>query len=801
MKQQKKFSSKNLTSIWSFLLILTLSSQAVLSVSAQKTSADKNFKNNAAMTKNGIDHNATDISQLPIMNYGLFPGFSPQAVSNIAPLAATEVYEPLRANNSTPATATLLNAAETRINGNLYPNGDIDYYSFQANAGDRIYAATMTSFSAGNSTDSQLTLIASDGTTIIEFDDDNGIYASLSSSIAGATIPATGTYYLRVNDFTSGTTSERPYELWFARKSAAPTPEVESNDTPATANPLPASGLVRGARNPAAATEQDWYSIALNAGDTVFLSLDLDPERDGVTWNGRLGFALFGDANNQILPVDDAGTGDVSPNPNIPSEAMFMTVKNAGTYYAFVDSASAAVGGPTATYVLNVTVLPKTNIGVNCTTYTSTNVPQTIGPGTGLTSSTITVPGNPRIADIDVEIQLNHALMQDVDAHLRSPAGNDNGLFTDIGAAATGGQQQMDLIFDDQAGVPPSFTALKGMSYKPENNSTAGTASTSGAYRLGWFNGENAGGTWTLDLRDDTAGNGGTLTGWSLRICEQPPLPGIVIYNQNFEGGAGGFTHSGSQDEWELGTPATAATTTANPVAPFNTCSSGVNCWKTDLDNTYNAGSNQDLFSQELVLTPYLGQLTFEWAMRHQIETANFDHAYVEVQDVNDAANNRIVWDWTDPTPISASAGTGNPQANIGGSAGWGNYRADISDFAGKTIRLRFHLDSDTTVQFGGMAIDDVKLSYVGPTAAGSEISGRVTTSNGVGISRASVTLTRADGITRTVLTNAFGFYRFDAIETGQTYILNASHKSYFFSPRIISPQDDATDVIITANE
>ena len=29
-------------------------------------------------------------------------------------------------------------------------------------------------------------------------------------------------------------------------------------------------------------------------------------------WNGRLGFALFGDAGNQILVVDDAGTGDVA---------------------------------------------------------------------------------------------------------------------------------------------------------------------------------------------------------------------------------------------------------------------------------------------------------------------------------------------------------------------------------------------------------------------------------------------------------------------------------------------------------
>ena len=619
--------------------------------------------------------------------------------------------------NGTPATATAIGVPSGRIIGNIFPNGDIDFYSFTANAGDRFYAATMTSGSAGNSTDSQITLIASDGTTTIEFDDDNGSFAALSSSIAGATIPTTGVYYLKVNDFTAGTTSERPYELWFQIQSGTPTPEVEANDTPATANPLPANGWVSGTRNPAAATEQDWYSFNLNAGDTVFLSLDVNPERDGTVWNGRLGFALFGDAGNQILVVDDAGTGDVTPVPNNPSEAFFMTVKNAGTYFAFVDSASAAVGGPTATYNLSVSVLPA-KTGVNCTTYTSTDVPKTIGPGTGLVSSVITVPGNPRIEDIDVDIVLNHALMQDIDAHLRSPAGNNNGLFADIGAAATGGQQQMDVTFDDEAGIPPAFTALKGTQLKPENNSTAGTASTSGAFRLASFYGENGGGTWTLDLRDDTAGaNGGTLTAWSIKICEEPPLASCpagftrtTVFSTDFESGAAGFTHTGTQDEWQLGLPNTAATTTANPVAAFTNCLSGVNCWKTDLTGTYNASSNQDLLSPNINLAGLSGPVIVTWAQRHQIETANFDHMFVDFQQVGGATPVRL-YEWLDPTPISASAGTGNPQENIGGSYGWGVFSRRADSLAGLNTELRFHLDSDSSVQFGGLAIDDVSVS------------------------------------------------------------------------------------------
>jgi len=43
-------------------------------------------------------------------------------------------------------------------------------------------------------------------------------------------------------------------------------------------------------------------------------------------------------------------------------------------------------------------------------------------------------------------------------------------------------------------------------------------------------------------------------------------------------------------------------------------------------------------------------------------------------------------------------------------AAGWGRHRADISDYAGRTIRLRFHLDSDDTVQRSGVAIDDIRV-------------------------------------------------------------------------------------------
>ncbi len=602
--------------------------------------------------------------------------------------------------NDLSSQATPLGSPNVVARGTVFPNGDIDWYSFSGVAGDHVFAAVMTSFSSSGSTDSQLRIFAPDGTSLVEFDEDDGTLGGLSSSIAGTKLTSTGTYFLQVKHF-SATSTLRPYELHFRLQSDAPTPEVEPNDGPATANPLPASGWVSGSRDPALATEQDWYSFSLNAGDTVFLSLDLDPERDDVQWNGRLGLGLFGDANNQILVVDDGSTGSVA---NPLSEAFFMTVKSAGTYYAFVDSATAATGGPTATYTLSVSVHPAATEGVNCTVYTSTDVPQTIGPSAGLTSSTITVPGNPRIADLDVSIVLDHALMADIDANLRSPAGNDNGLFNDIGATATGGQSMLDIILDDEAAAPFVFSVLKPLVLKPEPN-----------YRLSWFDGEDAGGVWTLDLRDDlTNTSGGTLTSWSLRICEMPPPPSCppgttftTAFSTDFEASGGGFTHGGTADEWEYGTPNSPATTTTNPLAAFIGCNSGTGCWKTDLDNTYDISSNQDLISPNINLDGLGPPIIVSWAQRFQIESASFDHASVDLQKVGGADPVRL-FDFLDAT---MTTNVGSPAVNIGGSAGWARKSARADSLAGRNTELRFHLDSDSTVVFQGLAIDDVRVT------------------------------------------------------------------------------------------
>ena len=573
--------------------------------------------------------------------------------------------------NGTPATATPIEPGE-RIRAPR-TSGDVDHYRFTAEAGDRVFAAVVTSGSVG-SPDPELALLGSDGTTVLESDDDNGSFGAVSSSIAGTTIPASGTYYLRVDGSAEAANQFLPYDLALDVHSGEPAPEVEPNDQ--AAQPLGDDRLVSGTKAP---NEHDLYTIELGAGDTVFLSLDLDPERDGGSFNGRL---AFGDAE-QLLEVNDSGASDA-----IPSEAFVSSVPRAGVYTLLVDSAGGAAGQSGA-YRLSVTVIRA--VERSCRTYS-------ISPSQGAiadraaTTFPIDVTDAATIDHMAVRLDLTHSFMSDLDATLDAPAGNRVALFDDIGSINSGQLTEMQATFDDDAGVPPLYRWLKGVAIQPEG------------YRLGWFAGQQAAGTWKLTLRDDAADDVGTLAGADLILCARPDEgPTETVFAAPFESGDDGFEHSGAADEWERGTPATGE---AGNLAGLTRCADGTGCFKTDLDGTYDASSSQDLVSPPISLQGRTGQIYASWEMWYQLERQPFEHFTVSVEE-DGGANARPLFN---AIGADMNASHGSPSVTLPLSAGWGRHRGDISDYAGKTIRLRFHLDSDTTVQRRGVAIDDVRV-------------------------------------------------------------------------------------------
>lgn len=81
---------------------------------------------------------------------------------------------------------------------------------------------------------------------------------------------------------------------------------------------------------------------------------------------------------------------------------------------------------------------------------------------------------------------------------------------------------------------------------------------------------------------------------------------------------------------------------------------------------------------------------------------------------------------------------------------------------------------------------NDFTIRILSTTAASVSISGRVLTPEGNGINRAIVTMTDSTGEVRILRTNAFGFYRFEEVGSGENYVLEIRSKQYQFEPRAL---------------
>ncbi len=85
------------------------------------------------------------------------------------------------------------------------------------------------------------------------------------------------------------------------------------------------------------------------------------------------------------------------------------------------------------------------------------------------------------------------------------------------------------------------------------------------------------------------------------------------------------------------------------------------------------------------------------------------------------------------------------------------------------------------------------------PTAAAVTVAGRVTTGKR-GVAGARVSVTDSGGSTRTALTNSFGYYRFDALLAGNTYIFDVRAKRLTFASQVITITEETSDLNFTGN-
>ena len=149
------------------------------------------------------------------------------------------------------------------------------------------------------------------------------------------------------------------------------------------------------------------------------------------------------------------------------------------------------------------------NTAVNIPVYTSTEYPDGFSA-----NSTLNIPTNANISDVNVIVNITHTYIGDITLILKSPTGTLLELF--LGGCSDVARQNMAATFDDAGnaivcGMGPAPAAING-NVLPETP-------------LSIFNGENASGTWTLTVQDPFKDDGGSLTSWGLNICTLQQVP------------------------------------------------------------------------------------------------------------------------------------------------------------------------------------------------------------------------------------------------------------------------------------
>ncbi|MBK6751811.1 MAG: carboxypeptidase regulatory-like domain-containing protein [Acidobacteria bacterium] len=80
------------------------------------------------------------------------------------------------------------------------------------------------------------------------------------------------------------------------------------------------------------------------------------------------------------------------------------------------------------------------------------------------------------------------------------------------------------------------------------------------------------------------------------------------------------------------------------------------------------------------------------------------------------------------------------------------------------------------------VGIDNIGVDCVMVSAGTAVVTGQVRDSQGRGIAKARITVTDPNsGVTYTAISGAFGYYHFDGLEVGSTYIISVGHKGYTF--------------------
>jgi hypothetical protein len=109
------------------------------------------------------------------------------------------------------------------------------------------------------------------------------------------------------------------------------------------------------------------------------------------------------------------------------------------------------------------------------------------------------------------------------------------------------------------------------------------------------------------------------------------------------------------------------------------------------------------------------------------------------------------------------------------------------------TTQGRIRVREDNFVAPAGASASN--FTILAPSAPTVSVRGRIVAANGKGIAGAIVSLSDGAGATRTAISNAFGYYHFDDVTTGETYVFDVYSKRHNFVPRVVTVNEDMTEL------
>ncbi|HET8735090.1 MAG TPA: zinc-dependent metalloprotease family protein [Pricia sp.] len=253
----------------------------------------------------------------------------------------------------------------------------------------------------------------------------------------------------------------------------------------------------------ASVTEQIPLQLAISNAD--FPEVTLTAPTDGLAdASSRIPMVWEGDpsyVSYEIQIATDAAFADIVETDTVFSNTYTPNGLGNETNYFWRVKPTNSCGEGTFSPAFNFTT-----VALTCKDKTASGLPLKIsGVGTPSVVSKIAFVEDRTLADINVNLDIDHNNLQDLTISLTSPAKTTVVLVSN----SCGKLKNMNATFDDAA---PDFVC-------DGDADAAITGTVKPLVNLSAFNGESIAGEWILEVKDNASLDGGALNGFSLDIC------------------------------------------------------------------------------------------------------------------------------------------------------------------------------------------------------------------------------------------------------------------------------------------